>query len=54
LETRSLLKRLLHLIIMADDLATASTGTSEDQQKFEKLKGEIEVLNTRLQQTQRL
>jgi len=50
-ETRFVLKRLLRLIMIADDLATASSGTREDQQKFEALKREIEVLNTHLQNT---
>jgi len=50
-ETRFLLKRLLRLVMLADDLATASSGTPQDQQKFEALKREIEVLNTHLQNT---
>jgi hypothetical protein len=50
-ETRFLLKRFLRLILIAEDLATTSTGTPEDEQKFEAVKREIEVLNTRLQST---
>lgn len=48
-DTRFVLKRLLRLIVMADDLATASIRAPEDQQKFELLKREIEILNARLQ-----
>jgi hypothetical protein len=48
-DTRFVLKRLLRLIVMADDLATASVRTPEDQHKFERLKHEIEILNARLQ-----
>jgi hypothetical protein len=48
-DTRFVLKRLLRLIVMADDLATAPIRTPEDQQKFELLKREIEILNARLQ-----
>jgi hypothetical protein len=50
-DTRFLLKRMLRLIGMADDLVTTSAGTQEDQQRFETLKREIEVLNAHLQNT---
>ena len=53
-ETRFLLKRLLRLIGMAEDLATSSARTPEDQKQFEALKREIEVLNTQLQNTRSL
>jgi hypothetical protein len=53
-ETRFLLKRLLRLIGMAEDLATTSSRTPEDQKQFEALKREIEILNTQLQNTRTL
>jgi len=53
-ETVSVLKRLLRLILRADDIAMASTRTPEDQQEFEALKREIEALNARLQHTDKL
>ena len=37
--------------MIADDLASASTGTPEGRQRFEALKREIEALNSRLQST---
>ena len=37
--------------MIADGLASASTGTPEGQQKFEALKRDIEALNSRLQST---
>jgi hypothetical protein len=53
-ETRFLLKRLLRLIGIAEELATTSRRTPEDQKQFETLKREIEILNTQLQNTRTL
>jgi hypothetical protein len=53
-ETRFLLKRFARLIAMAEDLATAATGTPEDEQKFDALKREIDIINNRLQNINKL
>ena len=53
-EARFLLKRLARLIVIAEYLATESSGDIEDQQKFQVLKAEIETINGRLQRIQQL
>jgi hypothetical protein len=53
-ETRFLLKRFARLIATAEDLATQSSGAPEDQQRFDALKREIEIINPRLQNIHQL